>query len=81
MNSGPSHAAGVPSSREPELPGDFVSEDLRTDCARFLEEQRALIALRRELTPETGAWVPGRPSDLDPTRPDERSEGRRGAAA
>jgi hypothetical protein len=58
-----SQAGGSPPSPEPELPGEFVSEDLRTDCARFINEQRALIALRRELTPENGAWVPRRVSD------------------
>jgi hypothetical protein len=63
VNPGPSQAAGVPPSPEPELPGELVSEDLRTDCARFLDELRALIALRGELTPENGAWVPSRLSD------------------
>ena len=63
MSSGPSHAAGSPPSPEPELPGEFVSEDLRADCARFLNELRALIRLRRELPPESAAWVPGRVSD------------------
>jgi hypothetical protein len=54
---------GSPPSPEPELPGEFVSEDLRADCARFLSEQRALIGLRRGLSPESAAWVPGRMSD------------------
>jgi hypothetical protein len=45
--------AGSPLSPEPALPGEFVSEDLRVDCARFLNEQRALIALRREPLPES----------------------------
>ena len=70
---------GSPPSREPELPGEFVSEDLREDCARFLSEQRALIGLRRELSPESAAWVPGRVSD--PPGPDVIPEGRGGAAA
>jgi len=53
MNSGPSQPAGSPPSPKPELPGEFVSEDLRTDCARFLEELQARIGFRRELPPET----------------------------
>jgi hypothetical protein len=32
---------------------------MRADCARFLNELRALIGLRRELPPEGAAWVPG----------------------
>jgi hypothetical protein len=47
----------------PELPGEFVSEDLRADCARFLNEQRRLIGFRRDLVQERAAWVPGRTSD------------------
>ena len=51
---------GSPPFPEPELPGEFVSEDLRADCARFLSEQRALIGLRRELLRENPPpWVPG----------------------
>lgn len=69
---------GSPPSPEPELPGEFVSDDLRVDCARFLSEQRALIGLRREMSPESAAWVPGRVSD--PPCPDVIAEGRRGAA-
>lgn len=59
MTFGPSHAAGSPLSPERELPGEFVSEELRTDCARFLNEQRRLVGLRRELPTESAAWVPG----------------------
>jgi hypothetical protein len=70
---------GSPPFPEPELPGEFVSDDLRADCARFLSEQRALIGLRRELSPESAAWVPGRVSD--PPGPDVIPEGRGGAAA
>jgi hypothetical protein len=81
MNSGPSHADGSPPSPEPELPGEFVSEELRTDCARFLDEQRRLVELRRNLPPESAAWVrcPGRVSD--PACPDVIAEGPDGAAA
>ena len=63
MNVGPSDAAGSPPTPEPELPGEFVSDDLRNDCARFLDEQRRLVELRRELTPDRTAWAPGRLGD------------------
>ena len=45
--------------RESELPGEFVSEDLRADCARFLEDQRALIRWRADLPPGSEGWLPG----------------------
>ena len=45
---------------EPKLPGDFVSEDLRDDCARFLGELQALIARREEMPPNGAQWVPRR---------------------
>ena len=60
MDLGPSDAAGSPPMREPEPPGEFVSDDLRNDCARFLDEQRRRVELRRELTPDNAAWSPGR---------------------
>jgi hypothetical protein len=47
----------------PELPGEFVSDELRNDCARFLDELRQLVELRRELTPDSAAWASGRFSD------------------
>ena len=43
-----------------EPPGEFVSEDLRADCVRFLEELRAQIEGRAELPPGSTGWVPGR---------------------
>jgi hypothetical protein len=55
---GPSEQPKRPTGREPELPGDFVSEDLRADCIRFLEELRALIGRRAELLAASGGWVP-----------------------
>jgi hypothetical protein len=73
MNSGPSHAAGSPPSPEPNLPGEFVSEDLRNDCARFLDELRRVVGLRRELPSERAAWTPARPSDPQ-SPPNSRSE-------
>jgi hypothetical protein len=39
---------GLRLAAESEPPGDFVSEDLRADCHRFLRELRALIALRQQ---------------------------------
>ena len=42
---------------EPELPGEFVSEELRADCARFLEELRALVRHRTELPRGGSSWV------------------------
>ena len=42
---------------EPELPGEFVSEELRADCARFLDELRALVHHRTELPREGASWV------------------------
>jgi hypothetical protein len=59
MNVGPSHAGGSPPSPDPELPGEFVSDDLRDDCARFLDELRQLVELRRQPTPDNAAWAPG----------------------
>jgi hypothetical protein len=79
MNVGPSDAAGSPPSPEPDPPGEFVSEDLRNDCARFLDELRRLVGLRRELTPEKAAWLPARVSD--PACPDLLAESSDGAAA
>jgi hypothetical protein len=64
MDLGPSHAAGLPPMREPELPGEFVSDDLRSDCARFLDEQRRRVEIRRELTPDNAARAPGRLNEL-----------------
>ena len=55
MSSGPNGGAGSRPSPEPELPGEFVSEDLRADCGRFLDELLARVELRREVAPESGA--------------------------
>ena len=71
MNVGPNHAAGAPPSPDPEPPGEFVSDDLRNDCARFLGELRQRVELRRELTPGSAAWL-GRSSHPQ-ARPNSRS--------
>jgi hypothetical protein len=47
----------------PELPGEFVSDELRNDCVRFLHELRRLVELRRQPTPDNAAWDAGRLSD------------------
>jgi hypothetical protein len=44
---------------ESDPPGEFVSEDLRADCARFLEELRLQIGGRVDLPPGSAGWVPG----------------------
>jgi hypothetical protein len=44
---------------ESDPPGEFVSEDLRADCARFLEELRVQIKGRVDLLPGSTGWVPG----------------------
>jgi hypothetical protein len=48
MKSGPEPEATSSSAAEPELPGEFVSDDMRADCARFLQDLRARVALARE---------------------------------
>jgi len=53
----PPHPDRAP-ARESELPGEFVSEDLRADCARFLEDLRARIGVRADLPPGSTGWVP-----------------------
>ena len=55
----------------PELPGEFVSDELRNDCARFLDELKRLVELRREPPPDSAAWAPG-PRDPQPP-PNSRS--------
>jgi hypothetical protein len=54
---------GLPLSPDPELPGEFVSDELRNDCARFLDELRRLVELRRQPAPDSAAWATGRLSD------------------
>jgi len=57
--SGPSEQPERPHACEPKPPGQFVSEDLRADCTRFLENSRALAGRRADLPAESNGWVPG----------------------
>ena len=57
-----------------ELAGEFVSDELRNDCAHFLHELRRLVEVRREPTPDSAAWGPGQFSDPQaPPNPARRS--------
>jgi hypothetical protein len=60
---GESRESGPPPQPGPGLPGEFVSEELRDDCVRFLDELRAQIALRGER--ERAAWVPQRRAESE----------------
>lgn len=64
MSCGLNEEAALPPTPDRELPGHFVSEDLQSDCARFLDELRARIMLRRQPPPHRTAWVAGRPNDV-----------------
>jgi len=64
---GPSERPEKPPASQPELPGEFVSEELRADCSRFLTELRALVGHRAELLAARTGWVPeGRGVASDP---------------
>jgi hypothetical protein len=65
MKSGPEPEPSAAS--KPELPGEFVSEDMRVDCARFLDDVRTRTALRRE-SPLGGTWLPMRAVQRDSRR-------------
>ena len=60
--SGPSEQPETPPARESEPPGEFVSENLRADCTRFLEAIHALVGRRAEMlgAAKTG-WLPNPP--------------------
>jgi hypothetical protein len=57
---GPAPEAGSPREPQPEPPGEFVSEDLRADCARFLNELRGLIEHRAKSPSKSATWEPAR---------------------
>jgi hypothetical protein len=63
MEFGPSRDADRSPTPEPALPGEFVTEDLRTDCARFLAELRVLVRHRREPPQESFSWGPDERAD------------------
>src|ERR671931_2032982 len=65
--SGPSDQSETPPGRQPDLPGDFVTEELRADCTRFLEELRALVERRAEMLGAKTGFV----SDPSRVTPDE----------
>jgi hypothetical protein len=46
--------------RESDVPGDFVSDDLRADCARFIDDVRTLVERRAAPPPGSPGWLPGR---------------------
>ena len=56
----PIHAdADDPRQRDaPEPPGVFVSDELRSDCERFLHDVKRLVRLRRDREPEPGLPPP-----------------------
>jgi hypothetical protein len=55
--SGPGNQSQMPFARQPEPPGEFVSEELREDCMRFLDDLRT--QLHRRVEPdEQGDWEP-----------------------
>lgn len=43
------------------MPGEFVSAELRDDCARFLDQLLTLIGSRREQPAEQDDWIPHEP--------------------
>jgi hypothetical protein len=55
--SGPSDQLKAPPGLTAEPPGEFVSDELREDCARFLDELRTQLTRREEARDENG-WVP-----------------------
>jgi hypothetical protein len=57
VKSGPEPEATSSPAAEPELPGEFVSEAMRADCARFLHDLRARTTIRRD-SRLAGDWSP-----------------------
>jgi hypothetical protein len=58
MEFGPARDTDASPTAEPALPGEFVTDEMRADCARFLAELRALVRLRRELPEDGSSWMP-----------------------
>jgi len=57
---GPEPGPGRDDGRPAPPPGEFVSPELESDCARFLDEVKSLVA-RRTLTPSRGVTEPPDP--------------------
>jgi len=57
MISGPGNQAESGPEREPTPPGEFVSDELRDDCMRFLDELRSQLHRRDESRREAD-WLP-----------------------
>lgn len=57
MISGPGNQADATPERESAPPGEFVSDELRADCARFLDELRSQLD-RRDDSRGEDRWVP-----------------------
>jgi hypothetical protein len=55
--SGPGNQPESQRVRQPEPPGEFVSEALRADCMRFLDELRTQLH-RRVVSEHPAGWVP-----------------------
>jgi hypothetical protein len=65
--SGPGNQPESPYAGQPEPPGEFVSDELRDDCARFLDELRTQIHRRGEPVEHAG-WVPAEKSRAEASR-------------
>jgi hypothetical protein len=60
LKAGPEKDRSAAARPKPEaLPGEFVTAQLRDDCARFLDDMRTTIGRRRETPSEKrNSWVP-----------------------
>jgi hypothetical protein len=45
---GPDRPTRPETERDQGVPGHFVSADLRSDCARFLDDVKSIVARRRD---------------------------------
>jgi hypothetical protein len=60
MGDEPQQPNGDRRKREPEPPGDFLSDDLRDATTRFLDEVKRQIEQRREMANEPRLGPPRR---------------------
>ena len=58
--SGPDRAPEAEADTAEAVPGHFVSDDLRDDCVRFLDQVRRMVDCRRENT-WGNPWFPHGP--------------------